>query len=241
MQSYRSLAIVVMVLLIGAMLTAYSASAESTATLTVNVTTYQGSTTTGGNYIVVAATVTANGSPVSGALVTFTDSLGSTFMGSTANTNSSGIALTTVQFTSAYSITKVDTINASASASGYNSGVGSASVTVLPLGSTQLAITPSILNKVATGGSTNIISGKVSYGYNKDWVAGAQVTITDTIGSNFNTVDISSDKNGDFSTNFTIAKVGASVIDLVTVSVSCTGYSPSQSTIILQVAPYSSN
>ena len=183
--------------------------------------------------MVVAAAVTAGGTPISGASLTFSDSLGSTFMGSTASTNSSGVALTTVQFNSGN--TGVDFITASASKSGYTGGVGSNIVTVLPSGATQLSITPSVLNRVAAGGSTNIISGKVSagYSYNYNWVAGAQVTITDTIGSIFNVTSVLTDNQGYFSASFVLPSVTSTTINILTVSTSLPGYSGSSSAVYM--------
>ena len=204
--------------------------------LSVNVTSYQGNIATINDLRVIAANVTSNGAPVSGAQVTFSDSRGSTFYGQTATTNSSGIALTTVGFTNYNN--GIDTITASATATGYNPGSGVENITVLPASSTQLYVTPSLANKIAAGGSTNVISGTV--GFYGGSAQSATVTISDTIGSTFNNVALSTDTNGFFSTNFTIASIVTPTIDLVTVGVASTGYSSSQSTIILQVNPYNS-
>ena len=207
--------------------------------LTVTMNTFQPSTTsTPQNFMVIAATVSADGIPVPSVSVAFSDSRGSTFNGQTANTNSSGIALTTVQFNNGWN-SGIDTITGSASATGYSTSVGSNIVTLLPGSGTQLYVTPSLANKIATGCSTDVISGTVAfYGGNAQ---AATVTLSDTIGSTFSNATVLTNSNGVFSTNFTVASIGASANDLVTVGVASNGYSSSQSTITLQVNPYNSN
>ena len=214
------------------------AQAANSITLSVTLSSFQGTVSTVYDYLVVEVTVMASGSPVSGATVAFSDSRSSSFNGQTANTNSSGIALTTVQFNNGWN-GGIDTITASATATGYNSNTGLENITILPGSGTQLYVTPSLANKAAAGGSTDVISGTVGfYGGNAQ---SATVTISDTIGSTFSSTTVLTNSNGAFSTNFTIANVGVSAIDLITVVATSNGYSSSQSTIALQVNPYSSN
>ncbi len=212
--------------------------AASPITLSVSLSSFQGTVSTVYDYLVIEATIMASGSPVSGASVTFSDSRSSAFNGQIANTNSSGIALTTVQFNNGWN-GGIDTITASATATGYNSNTGSENITILPGSASQLYISPSLANKAASGGSTDVISGTVA-DYNSA-VPGATVTISDTIGSTFSNTPVLTNANGVFSTNFTIANIGTSAIDLITVGEALNGYSPSQSTIVLQVNPYNSS
>ena len=118
------------------------AQAANSITLSVTLSSFQGTVSTVYDYLVVEVTVMASGSPVSGATVAFSDSRSSSFNGQTANTNSSGIALTTVQFTNNYN-NGIDTITASATATGYNSNTGLENITILPGSGTQLYVTPS--------------------------------------------------------------------------------------------------
>jgi hypothetical protein len=201
-------------------------------------TFFPSATSTTYDYMVIEAEVTAGGVPVSGASLTFSDSLGSTFLGSTAITDSSGVALTTVQFNSGN--TGVDVITASASESGYSGGVASNIVSVLPYGSTQLAIEPSVTNTVATAGSTDVVSGYVVYAgnyygmYTKP-VAGATVTFADTFGSIFNVTSVLTGSQGYFSASFTLPGVVSAIDDIIMVSGSEAGYSGSSSALYIEV------
>ena len=225
-------------LLVGSISTGILEQANAAVTLSVTVTTFQGNVSTTYDFLVVEATVMANGSPVSGASVSFTDTRSSTFIGTPAITNASGVGIATVQFTNGWNAGN-DIISASATLSGYNTGTGSSIVTLMQGNSTQLYVTPSFTNKAASGGSTNVISGTVATQSGN--VNGATVTFSDALRSSFSSTTVTTNSNGFFSTNFTMASIAYSAADLVTVTAANNGYISSQSTIILQVNAFNSN
>jgi hypothetical protein len=113
---------------------------------------------------------------------------------------------------------------------------------VLGYGSTQLAIEPSITNTVASGGSTDVVSGYVIYAYNyygmrTAAVAGAAVTFVDTIGSIFNVTSVLTDSQGYFSASFTLPSITATSDDIIMVSASEPGYSGSSSALYIEATP----
>lgn len=213
-----------------------SATASTPDPPTVTVATYSGAVSTYQDYLAISASVMSGGVPVANALVTFSDSFNEQFHGSTASTNSSGVALTEMQFSNGNSGT--DTITASVTVAG-QSATGQTTVDVLPYGSTQLWVTAAIWNSGANGGSSGVISGTV-YAYSFG-VSHAKVTVSDTIGSTFPSLTMFSGGGGFYSLNFTLGKPKTSVTDLITVAVSASGYSGSSTTTEVEVYPYGSN
>jgi len=105
------------------------------------------------------ALVTNNGTPISDAYVSFSDSFGSSFSPSTALTNSTGWAISEIDLNTLNSGT--DVVTAQASLTGYTSGAGSATISVAPYSNTQLAVTISLQNNEVAGGSEDVLSGTV--------------------------------------------------------------------------------
>lgn len=190
------------------------------------------------------ATVTSGGQPVTNALVTFNDTFVSAFTGQTASTNSTGVAFTEVYFVNPNPFN--DTITAVATASGYTPANGSAVVYVFPLSNQQLAVTAKIVNGGASGGSTEVIQGYVGTVYSSSvrWsgiITGLQdatVVLSDLIGSTFPKT-VTTNYAGFYSANFTLGKPTTSVADVVAVSVTGWTYNGSESTFELAVNPYS--
>jgi hypothetical protein len=194
--------------------------------------------------MVVRATVTAGGQPVPNALVTFNDTFVSAFHNQTASTNSSGVALTELYFINPNPYN--DTITAAATASGFSPANGTVVVYVLPLSNQQLAVTATIFNDGASGGSTEVIQGQVGtvYSSSTKWsgfitgLEDATVVFSDSIGSTFPKT-VTTNSAGYYSANFTLGKPTTSVVDVVAVSVSGLDYNGSESTFALAVGPYS--
>ena len=190
------------------------------------------------------ATVTSGGQPVPDAAVTFNDTFVSAFHAQTAETNSTGVAATEVDFINPNPHN--DTITAVATASGYGSANGSAVVDVLPLSVQQLAVTATIANEAASGGSTEVIQGYVGtvYSSSTKWngvitgLGEAKVVLSDAIGSTFPSKTVTTNDAGFYSANFTLGEPKTSVADAVAVSVSAPTYYGSESTFALAVGPY---
>jgi hypothetical protein len=194
--------------------------------------------------LVLWATVTAGGQPVPNALVTFNDTFVSAFYNSTESTNSSGVALTELYFINPNRFN--DTITAVATASGYSPANGSVVVYVFPLSNQQLAVTATIVNGGASGGSSEVIQGYVGtvYSSSTKWsgfITGLQdatVVLSDSIGSTFPKT-VKTNSAGFYSANFTLGKPTRSVVDIVAVNASGLDYNGSESTFALAVSPYS--
>jgi hypothetical protein len=210
-------------------------------------------TSTINNYMVIEAKVTAGGLPISGASVTFTDSLGSYYQYVSDSTipypavltNSSGIALINWQFNSG---TGIDVISASASLPSFSDeGFGANIVTIIPSGINQLAITPTLQSSSTNvvsmgGGNTEVISGCVTNSGNYGGaypVADSTVTISDTLHSDFSMNSVLTDTNGNFSASFTLPNVTSIIDDIITVSVSNPSFPDggSSSSLYIQVTP----
>ncbi len=181
--------------------------------------------------LIVEATVTSGGQPVSGASVGFTDGFSSTFAPATVKTNSSGVALTEVQIAAKCGI---DVVTASASVAG-RTGIASNTI-YIACSSTQLDLSGTVSNNSPNPGVQDAITGYV-YLCCYSGVGGAAVTVSDTIGSSFYTQTTVTDKNGHFAINFTVGNVENTLYDFVTISASENGYSGSNSTIYLVVSP----
>jgi trimeric autotransporter adhesin len=194
--------------------------------------------------IVLWATVTSGGQPVPNAAVTFNDTFVSSFLGQTVSTNSTGVALTQLYFINPNPFN--DTITAVATASGYSPAKGSVVVYVFPLSNQQLAVTATIVNDGASGGSTEVIQGEVGtvYSSSTKWsgfitgLGDAKVVLSDSIGSTFPKTVTTNDA-GFYSTNFTLGERATSAVDIVAASVSGLDYNGSESTFELAVNPYS--
>lgn len=197
------------------------------------------------NTMVLFATVTSGGQPVPNATVAFTDAFGSTFTPPAASTNASGVAATEMLFIDPNPFN--DNITAVATDTGYSSANATVVVYVQPLSNQQLAITATVVNDWASGGSSEVIQGYVGtvYSSSTKWhgvITGlpeAVVTMSDTIGSTFPTAKVTTNDNGFYSVNFTLGEPTAAVLDVVTVSTTGLDYNGSTSTIELNVNPYS--
>ncbi len=192
------------------------------------------------NQMVVGATVTANGTTVANASVTFSDSFGETFNPASVLSNAEGLAVTSVDLASGNA--GDDTLSATATLSGYSSGAGYNYADILGLPSTQLSVTETVGISSPTGGSTDVVYGTVFAGGSTSAVVpGATVAVSDSIGSVFSTTSTTTDASGDYWIGFAAANVSSSEIDVLTVSASASGYSGSSSSTFLTVAPYGSS
>ena len=210
--------------------------ASGSSPISIQVTTLKSQTSAINDYVVVEATVTSDGQPVSGASVGFVDSFGSTFTPSTIASNSSGDVLTQMHVARTCG---ADSINATASKSGYESSTGSTTINIV-CGATQLDSTVGVQNTPIASGSSNIISGNV-YTCCFNNIGGATVTVTDSIGSHFSTQSSQTDSGGSFSINFTVGAVSSTAYDLITVTAAENGYTQSSSTIFASVNPSNSS
>jgi hypothetical protein len=223
--------------------TAPLGQASGSVPMNVSVSLAQPPVSTVLDTLVLWATVTAGGQPVSDALVTFNDSFVSAFHGQTATTNSSGVALTELYFINPNRFN--DTITAVATASGYSPANGSVVVYVYQLSNQQLAVTATIPNNGASGGSSEVIQGYVGtvYSSSTKWsgfITGLQdatVVLSDTIGSTFPKT-VTTNSAGFYSANFTLGKPTTSVVDIIAVNCSGLDYNGSESTFALSVGPY---
>ncbi len=196
------------------------------------------------NTMVLFATVTSGGQPIPNATVAFSDAFGSTFTPPTASANASGIAVTEMLFIDPNPFN--DNITAVATDPGYSPANATVVVYVQPLSNQQLAVTATVVNDAASGGSSEVIQGYVGtvYSSSTKWhgvITGlpeAVVTMSDTIGSAFPTTKVTTNDAGFYSANFTLAKPSAGVLDIVTVSAAAATYNGSTSTIELNVNPY---
>ena len=194
--------------------------------------------------MVLWATVTSGGQPVPNAAVTFNDTFVSAFQGQTASTNSTGVAVSEVYFINPNPFN--DTITAVATASGYSPANGSVVVYVFPLSNQQLAVTATIVNDGASGGSSEVIQGYVGtvYSSSTTWsgyitgLQNAKVVLSDLIGSTFPKT-VTTNYAGFYSANFTLGEPMTSVVDVVAVSVTGLTYNGSESTFELAVNPHS--
>ena len=218
-------------------------------TLNVTLATYKGNVSSIDNYLVIEALITASGTPINGASVTFSDNYGSTFTPSVAATNTSGIALTTVQFTNSGKYGQ-DNLTATATYTGYNTGSGSNVVTILPPSNSQLSISASIQNTLATGASSDVISGNAfTCSTSCTNINGVDISINDTLGSVFPSTPITTNyqkgrfsiTNGYYAINFTLAQPLEQEVDLITVTASSAGYANSSSTLPMIINPYTSS
>ena len=183
---------------------------------------------------VMEAVVTAGGAPVSGASVTFSDTFGSKFTPVTAVTDASGNLLTDLDLTTGNAGT--DYVSASASLTGYSSDTGWTFVTVLGLPSTQLSITEELGNIAPTGGSTDVVYGSVLAGGTA--LAGASVTLSDTLGSKFSTLSTTTDANGQYAVPFAVPPETSASVDFLTVNAAASGDTSSSSGLYLSIVPY---
>lgn len=140
--------------------------------LTVTSATNPAVTATSGQIVEVNSTIRSGGIPVSGASVTFSDSLGDTFTPGSYTTGASGTAWSNFTAPPETSPTS-DTITTAATAPGYNPGSTTVSITIIPsssVGPLIVAYTASpnpivathttYLNTTATGGT-----GPLTYTY----------------------------------------------------------------------------
>ena len=194
--------------------------------------------------LVLWAIVTSGGQPVTNAAVTFNDTFVSAFQGQTTSTNSTGVAVSEVYFINPNPYN--DTITAVATASGYSAANGSVVVYVSPLSNQQLAVTATIVNDGASGGSSEVIHGYVGtvYSSSTKWsgfitgLQNAKVFLSDSIGSTF-TKTVTTNDAGFYSANFTLGEPTTSVVDVVAVNVTGWTYYGSESTFELAVNPHS--
>ncbi len=180
--------------------------------------------------------VTANGHPVSGASVAFTDSFGSSFGGLSGATNASGILIENVHFSSgSYGI---DLISATATISGYYEGQTSMEVDVLQGLSNQLSVTAGLGVSTITSNGTDVISGTVFDGGNTgNQVTGATISVSDTANSMFHSASTLSGQSGSFYFEFNAAVVNREINDTIILTVSEAGYTGSSSSMVLTILP----
>jgi hypothetical protein len=212
----------------------------SVSDLTVQVTTfYPGQTTEPYDSMVVGATVTSNGVAVSGASVTFADTLSAKFLANPVLTNSTGVAIDQVQFQVGY--TGWDYISATAADTGYLNDAGTNTVLIGTVSATQLQVEMSVSQLTVSGKTTDVVSGTVFTNSNPSiGVSGATVKLNDTVGSSFTPSAVTTDTTGGFRVTFYPASVPTSKIDYVTVSASYSSYEPTASTVWLTDNPVAS-
>jgi adhesin/invasin len=221
-----------------------SGQAAPVASLEVDLRPAQVPISTVLNTMVLFATVTSGGQPIPNATVAFRDAFGSTFTPPTASANASGIAVTEMLFIDPNPFN--DNITAVATYPGYGPANATVVVYVQPLSNQQVAITATVVNDNASGGSSEVIQGYVGTVYSSatKWhgvITGlpeAVVTMSDTIGSTFPTKTVTTNDDGFYSANFTLGRPTAGVLDIVTVSATAPTYNGSTSTIELNVNPY---
>ncbi|HEV2389157.1 MAG TPA: hypothetical protein VGS04_00380, partial [Nitrososphaerales archaeon] len=218
---------------------------HSPQSLTVNLDSMYPSTySTVLNSVTIRAHVSAGGSPVAGATVAFSDTLGAIFTNRILTTDASGIATATVQFI--YQEVGLDLFTARASATGLGPGVGSNTLTVRPYGNKQLAVSTAMVSATPAAGTADTLNGKVgwvdgsnSYAWSPEQhaVSGATVVISDTSGL-FAPLTVTTNSAGGFSGTFTIPR-SFQGSDVIEASASATGYQGSASSLFMVVGPAS--
>jgi hypothetical protein len=208
--------------------------------LTVQMTTfYPGQYTEPYDYMVVGATVSSGGVAVSGASVTFADTQSARFLANPVTTNSTGVAIDQVQFVAGY--TGWDFFTAKATDTGYTSDVGTNTVQIGTVSTTQLQLTMSVSQVMVSGETTDVVSGEVfTNSVTSNGVSGATVSLSDTVGSTFEPSSTTTDTSGNFRITFYPTSVLKSTIDCLTVSASFSSYQPTASTMWLTDIPMAS-
>lgn len=216
--------------------------------LTVSILPLWGTVAAKQDSMAFVAVVTSGGLPVSGALVNFSDTFGSTFQPVSSTTNASGDVATLSYFSGTSSGS--DTVNATASAGGHSAGYAALTVDILPASGSQLSVLgPSgpltVQNSEATSGSSDVISGYVrsncggTSGCNG--IGGVTVSLNDTIGAVFASPVLTTDSNGYFSTSFAVPPTSEIENDFITATASDVGFGGSSSTTFMTVSPPSAS
>lgn len=212
-------------------------------TLSVTVTKiYPSSAMVSNGEGVALITVTSAGRPVDGALVSMSDSIGSSFTPSTIITNASGMAY--ASFNLPMTGGQMDIITASATDNQYNSGNGENYFYVTGNYNSQVLVTFSPQSTSISPGSTVIITGQTdSYvncgifvGEQERSIGGVTVTFSDSAGSVFSSTTVISSSSGSFTTSLTIPKDFKSSTDVIIASASDTGYASGDSANILTIS-----
>jgi len=194
------------------------------------------------NSVTIQARVSAGGSPVAGAAVAFSETLGAVFTDRIGTTDASGTATATLQYIN--EIGGLDLFTAQASANGLSPDAASNTLTVRPVGNQQLSITEAIGSATPAAGSVDTVIGKVgwvgsSLGYawspTQNAVAGAAVVVSDSMGL-FAPLSLATSSGGGFSGTFMLPSTFQGV-DVIEASASSTGYRGSATSIFIVVGP----
>jgi hypothetical protein len=195
------------------------------------------------NFVTLQAKVSAGGTPVSGVVVRFADSLSGLFVNSSATTDAFGVATATVYYV--YQNAGIDMLTAEASMPGMVQGVGSNTLTIRPYGSDQLSVTEGVGSTEPVAGTVETVIGKVgwvdsssSYAWSpkQNPVPNATVVVSDSLGL-LRPVTVLTDAGGIFSCSFAMPSTQGRA-DVIQASASASGYKPSASSVfIVTVAP----
>jgi hypothetical protein len=204
------------------------------ADLSVNMLYLPTDGNTPGGFTTVLASVTNGAVPVSGADVTFTETLGGAFDPSSGTTNSTGWAVVELNLSNANSGEEIFT--ATASLSGYTDGIASTAMLVAAYSSTQLTVYLYVQDPQTAGGGVDAVYGSVDTA-NTDPntpIADASVVVSDTFGSS---LSVQTSANGSFQVDLTLPVVTAVLNDIVSATAQLAGFSSSTSSIPLLVTP----
>jgi len=194
------------------------------------------------NSVTIQAHVSAGGTPVAGATVAFSDTLGAIFTDEIKTTDASGTATATVQYV--LQNAGLDLFTAQASASGFSPDAASNTLSVRPLGNKQLSVTESMHSVTPAAGTSDTVFGEVgwvgsSVGYAwspvQNGVSGTTVVISDSLGL-FSPVTVATNSVGGFSGTFTLPSTFQGV-DVIEASASDAGYRGSATSTYIVVGP----
>lgn len=185
-------------------------------------------------YMTVSARVLSNGVPLQGVSVSFSDSFGSSFSPLSSVTNVTGFISANVHVSDSNS--GFDLLTASASMSGYLQSEG-VSFVMVNSGSSLLTITGGLQFTSINSNETDSITGSVYWGGQSASLVGAQITATDTAGSNFLDIPTYSVSNGNYFISFVVPSIKKEINDTITLTVTDSGYSSSTSSFLLTIVP----
>jgi hypothetical protein len=192
---------------------------------------------------VAVVKVESAGKPVDNSLVSFSDSIGSTFGPSTATTNVSGVAYVPFELPNLYG-GGIDILTASASENGYISASGADSISVSGYSSSDVGVTISLQSSSISPGSTVIISGNtysfsnngIFAGCSESSIGGATVSLSDSAGSSFSSQTVISSSSGSFTTSMTVPLNFKGSLDVITAVATLSGHTSGSSSDILSVS-----
>lgn len=208
----------------------YTTTAPS---LHVNVTLVPSTTTPSGSRVAVMASVSSGAVPVSGAVVSFSDSLSDAFTPASATTGANGNAWANFTAASVVSST-VDTVTGAATATGYAAGSGSATITVTP-NALQVSLSTSPSGSVVGGAVVLSIAHVTLPGGVA--VAGSSVTFTDSMADTFSPTTATTGAAGYAYSNLTTPPVSTATPDTLNAAATAPGHPGGNGTTSLTLNP----